>query len=152
MTAATRRRGVLAALGTRSYGVAFLVLVVVLVGLSVATFQQRFTSVVPVTLLTDKIGTQLQVGSDVKVRGLIVGQVRDISVDGAPRTGRVDGARLSLALDPAFVGQVPADVSARLLPKTLFGERFVDLVPPAGWSWAGRTRRGGVCGRWRRGT
>ncbi|GAA1888197.1 MCE family protein [Lapillicoccus jejuensis] len=142
MTATTGRRGVLTALGTRAYGVAFLVLVAVLVGLSIAAFQQRFTPVVAVTLLTDKVGTQLQVGSDVKVRGLVVGQVRDIEVTGAPRTGRVDGARLSLALDPAFVGQVPADVSARLLPKTLFGERFVDLVPPAGVVVGGKDAAG----------
>ena len=29
-----------------------------------------------------------------------------------------------------MVGLIPANVTARLLPKTLFGERFVDLVSP----------------------
>ena len=45
------------------------------------------------------------------------------------------GATLRLALDPALTGQIPADVTARLLPKTLFGERYVELVA------AGRPRR-----------
>jgi virulence factor Mce-like protein len=37
---------------------------------------------------------------------------------------------LVLALRPEAARLVPVDVSARLLPKTLFGERFVDLVAP----------------------
>jgi phospholipid/cholesterol/gamma-HCH transport system substrate-binding protein len=37
---------------------------------------------------------------------------------------------VKLALAPDQVGAIPANVSARLLPKTLFGERYVDLVPP----------------------
>ena len=67
----------------------------------------------------------MQEASDVKIRGVIVGEVRSI-------TSTADGATLGLALDPEKVDLIPAGVSARLLPKTLFGERFVDLVPPAG--------------------
>jgi acyl dehydratase len=98
-----------------------------LVGLSVASFQKRFTSVVMVNLLTDRIGSQLQTSSDVKIRGLIVGEVRSIETTGK-------GATLRLALKPEMVDLIPANVSARLLPKTLFGERFVDLVAPTGAS------------------
>src|SRR5690242_9798261 len=110
--------------GRASAGLAFLVLLALLVGLAVATFQQRFTPVVPVTLRTDSIGNQLQSQSDVKIRGLIVGEVRSVSSTG-------DGARIELALQPGAARSIPADVSARLLPKTLFGERYVELVPPA---------------------
>ena len=88
------------------------------------SYQQRFTPVVPVTLLTDRIGNQLQTRSDVKIRGLIVGEVRSISTSG-------DGARIELALQPGRRAHIPRNVSARLLPKTLFGERYVELVPPA---------------------
>jgi virulence factor Mce-like protein len=87
-----------------------------------------------VSLETDRVGSQLQEASDVKLRGLIVGEVRSVET-----TGR--GARLGLALDPAMVPQIPAGVSARLLPKTLFGERYVDLVTPEGD--AGRPIRAG---------
>jgi phospholipid/cholesterol/gamma-HCH transport system substrate-binding protein len=41
-----------------------------------------------------------------------------------------DGAALQLALDPDHTELIPANVSARLLPKTLFGERFVALQLP----------------------
>jgi phospholipid/cholesterol/gamma-HCH transport system substrate-binding protein len=118
-------KGALSRLGNRTYGVGFILVVALLVGLSVASFQKRFTSVVMVNLLTDRIGSQLQTSSDVKIRGLIVGEVRSIETTGK-------GARLQLALKPEMVDLIPANVSARLLPKTLFGERYVDLVAPAG--------------------
>ncbi|WP_156399771.1 MlaD family protein, partial [Phycicoccus sp. Soil748] len=98
-------RGAISHLGNKAYGVGFLVIVTLLLGLSVAAFQKRFTPVVEVTLLTDRIGSQLQEASDVKLRGVIVGEVRSIEV-----TAR--GARLGLALKPEMVGMVPAGVSA----------------------------------------
>jgi len=120
-----------------AYGVGFLVLLVLLVGLSIAAFQKRFTPVVTVGLRTDRIGSQLQEASDVKLRGIIVGEVRSI------RTTR-DGADLTLALKPDLVPLIPADVSARLLPKTLFGERYVDLVAPDAGRAARAIRAGDV--------
>ncbi len=120
---AARSRPFLPRLGRRSAGLAFLLVLAVLIGLAVATFQQRFTPVVLVTLKTDTIGNQLQAKSDVKIRGLIVGEVRSVSTSG-------QGARIELALQPGAAHNIPANVSARLLPKTLFGERYVELVLP----------------------
>jgi phospholipid/cholesterol/gamma-HCH transport system substrate-binding protein len=68
----------------------------------------------------------------VKMRGVQIGEVRRISANG-------DGARLDLALDPAKLDMVPAEVSAQLLPTTLFGERYVALIPPPGAAATGRT-------------
>ena len=124
LQSAARSRPVLPRLGRRSAGLAFLLVLAVLIGLAVATFQQRFTPVVPVTLKTDTIGNQLQSKSDVKIRGLIVGEVRSVSTSG-------HGARIELALQPAAAKSIPENVSARLLPKTLFGERYVELILPA---------------------
>jgi len=121
-------------LGHRTYGVAFLVVVALLLSLSIASFNKAFADVVEVTLETNRIGSQLQEASDVKIRGLIVGEVRTIEPHG-------DGVTLGLALKPEMVDLIPAKVSARLLPKTLFGERFVDLVPPTGGP--GRSIRAG---------
>jgi phospholipid/cholesterol/gamma-HCH transport system substrate-binding protein len=124
LLAVRRPRPSLPRLGRRVAGLSFLLVLVLLVALSVAVYQQRFTPVVSVTLMTDSIGNELQSQSDVKIRGLIVGEVRSISTAG-------DGARIQLALQPAAARNIPADVSARLLPKTLFGERYVELVLPA---------------------
>jgi virulence factor Mce-like protein len=107
----------------RAQGVAFLVVLVLLLGLAVAQYNKVFTEVARVTLETDTAGNQLQEASDVKIRGVIVGDVREVEASG-------DGARIELAIKPEYLDQIPADVSARLLPKTLFGERFVALQLP----------------------
>jgi phospholipid/cholesterol/gamma-HCH transport system substrate-binding protein len=105
-------------------GVAFLLVVALFFVVTVASYRKAFTPTVPVSLETDYVGNQLRVGADVKIRGMVVGEVSSISSDG-------DGAVLGLALRPDTVDAVPANVSARLLPKTLFGERYVALQPPA---------------------
>lgn len=120
---ARRRSLVWQGLLLRTYGVVFLVVIALLVGLTVAIYNQVFTKVVHVTLQTDRVGNQLAPPADVKLRGLIVGEVRAVRSDGRKAT-------VDLALKPGTVGLIPANVRARLLPKTLFGEKFVDLVIP----------------------
>ncbi|MFD7653863.1 MCE family protein [Actinosynnema sp. NPDC059797] len=107
----------------RSLGVVFLTVIALFLAFTVALYNDAFTEVVRVTLKTDRVGNQLLVDSDVKVRGMVVGKVDAIRTAG-------DGAELDLALDPDQVRHIPANVSARLLPKTLFGERYVNLVLP----------------------
>src|SRR3954447_22564363 len=107
----------------RLQGLAFLVVLAMLLGLAVASYQKAFTTVAHVTLETDTAGNQLQEASDVKIRGVIVGDVRDVKAS-------AKGATIELAINPAYLDQIPADVSARLLPKTLFGERYVALELP----------------------
>ncbi|WP_306317575.1 MULTISPECIES: MCE family protein [unclassified Streptomyces] len=111
------------ALQLRLYGLVFIVVLGLLVGLSVAAYEQRFTPVVRITLEADSIGNQLDERADVKLRGVLVGEVRSVRADGAKAT-------LGLALKPEHVAAIPGDVHARLLPKTLFGEKYVDLVAP----------------------
>jgi phospholipid/cholesterol/gamma-HCH transport system substrate-binding protein len=108
----------------RLLGVVFIAVIALFLSVTVAMYNDAFTEVVKVTLKTDRVGNQLLVDSDVKVRGMVVGQVKAIRTSG-------DGAELDLALDPEQVRHIPANVSARLLPKTLFGERYVNLVVPA---------------------
>ncbi|MCE6998879.1 MCE family protein [Saccharothrix sp. S26] len=111
------------ALRRRLLGLLFAALLVALCGLSVAAYQKVFTSRVTVLLRTDHVGNQLQAESDVKLLGVLVGEVRAIR-------SRGDGAEVELGLRPDQVDRIPANVSARLLPKTLFGERFVSLELP----------------------
>jgi phospholipid/cholesterol/gamma-HCH transport system substrate-binding protein len=107
----------------RVAGVVFIVVLALLVELAVALYRKSFTDVVRVALQTDRAGNQLSVHADVKVRGLVVGEVRKIS-------SRGDGATLSLALDPSRASLIPKNVRAQLLPKTLFGEKEVALIIP----------------------
>src|SRR4051794_25475855 len=93
------------------------------VGLCLAYFNQAFRPVTKVSLHISRSGLQLLPGSDVKVRGLIIGDVSSITSDG-------NGAVIHLRLDPDRAKRLPDNVSARLLPKTIFGEKYVDLVLP----------------------
>ena len=113
--AATARR--------RLSGIAFLLVIAALIGLTIAIYQKAFTPVVNVTLEADRAGNQLSAPADVKLRGLIVGEVRQITSTGG-------GAMLELALDPEQMELIPANVQAQLVPKTLFGEKYVSLVVP----------------------
>ncbi|MGI8667602.1 MAG: MCE family protein [Jatrophihabitans sp.] len=117
----------------RIYGLAFLAVLAGLVGLSIAAYQQVFTKVTMVTLDTDHTGAQLQPQSDVKLRGIVVGSVRSISTYNVPaQNGQQPEtrARVRLALIPSRAKLIPAGVTAVLLPKTLFGERYVALSVP----------------------
>ncbi|MDP9182300.1 MAG: MCE family protein, partial [Actinomycetota bacterium] len=105
-------------------GIAFLIVIGMLVQLSIWMYQKRFVDVVDVSLQAGRAGNQLSAHADVKMRGLVVGEVRKVRSNG-------EGATLELALKPDKAKIVPRDVTAQLLPKTLFGEKQVVLIPPA---------------------
>lgn len=107
----------------RGAGVAFLVVMALLATFAVQVYQQKFTDVVLVTLRTDRIGNQLNDSSEVKARGVVVGDVREVHAGQR-------GASIELALEPDKVSRLPKDVTALLIPKTLFGERYVQLSIP----------------------
>ena len=120
-------------------GVVFVLLPVLLVWLSIAVYDKRFTKVSTVTLETGTVGSEMHPHADVKLRGVRIGEVRKIDADGT-------GARLTLALEPDKLRLLPADVSAQLLPTTLFGTRYVALIPPER-PGPERLRPGGVIGQ-----
>ncbi|MDX3193744.1 MCE family protein [Streptomyces sp. MN03-5084-2B] len=104
-------------------GLVFLLVAALFIALTLAVYHKAFTPVTLVKLETDRVGSQLRTGGDVKVRGMLVGEVRSVLAKG-------DHAELELALDPDKTHVIPKNVSARLLPKTLFGERYVALQLP----------------------
>jgi phospholipid/cholesterol/gamma-HCH transport system substrate-binding protein len=108
----------------RLAGAAFLALLLVLAGLSVAVFNKDFSGDTMVTLYTDSTGNEMNIDADVQVKGVDVGQVRSITANGT-------GAKLELAINPQTAASLPANVTAEMLPTTLFGERYVSLVEPA---------------------
>lgn len=82
-------------------------------------------------------GGALRAGSDVKIDGVIVGRVSEIrrSADGA-------GVAVDLEMSEEDLDEIPANVVARILPATVFGTTFVDLVvhgQPTGALRAGAT-------------
>lgn len=82
----------------------------------------RVASGVPVSVTFERVGQLLRVTGDVKIRGVLVGQISKIEhlADGT--------ARVSLSLNPRH--RIPSDVSASVRGKTLFGEKYVELIDP----------------------
>ncbi|MYW95588.1 MCE family protein [Amycolatopsis rubida] len=109
--------------GVRTAGVLFLAALSAFVLLTVKIYNKDFITTVPVTLQADRVGNQLRAGGQVKARGVVVGEIRGVrAIRG--------GAEISLALEPEQVKWLPVNVSALLVPKTLFGERYVQLSIP----------------------
>ena len=108
---------------TRLLAALFLVIAVAFVATTIAVFNRAFTSSDSVTMFTDDMAYSLPNDADVKARGVLVGRVAGLEPDG-------DRVQVNMEFDPAFMDQLPANISGRLLPKTLFGERYVDLALP----------------------
>jgi phospholipid/cholesterol/gamma-HCH transport system substrate-binding protein len=107
----------------RVLGVAFLLLVALFAGLTYAIFNKSFASYDEVKLESGKIGLQLPSRADVKIRGVIVGEVLSVGSNG-------DKADIQLGIYPGEAHIIPRNVTARIVPKTLFGEKYVSLQVP----------------------
>ncbi len=123
MTRSPHRAAVLRRLRYQALGLVFVLLAAGFIAGTIGIYNKAFTDVAMVTLRTEFAGNQMRPGADVKLRGVVVGEVDSISSSG-------HGANLELAFNPEMIDAVPADVTARLLPKTLFGERYVSLQSP----------------------
>ena len=112
-------------LSHRLLGVLFIGLLVLSVWLTYAIFTKKFSSYDRVTLETSSIGLQLPNRADVKVRGVIVGEVLKSEAHGE------QGADITLGIYPDKIHEVPANVTGAIVPKTLFGEKYVSLEIPS---------------------
>jgi hypothetical protein len=77
-----------------------------------------------VTVISDRAGLVMNPDAKVKMNGAQVGKVASIE----PMS---NGGRTAPRLDPSLVGIIPANVGAEIASSTVFGAKFVDLVPPA---------------------
>ncbi len=107
----------------KTLGVIFVALLLLGVYLTYAVFTKQFVDYDRVTLKSSSIGLQLPARADVKIRGVIVGEVLDF-------TGVAEGAEITLGLYPEMVDTIPANVTGSIVPKTLFGEKYVSLIVP----------------------
>jgi phospholipid/cholesterol/gamma-HCH transport system substrate-binding protein len=71
----------------------------------------------------DAAGQGLQKSSDVKIRGVNVGKVAKVDL--------VDGRAL-VTMDIKSANRIPESATATVRAKTLFGEKFVDILPGKG--------------------
>lgn len=101
----------------------FIVIVMAFVGVTIAIYNRSFTKSDSITMYTDDMAFALPNDADVKARGVLVGRVAGVSPEG-------DMVRVDMEFKPEYMDQLPANISGRMLPKTLFGERYVSLAFP----------------------
>ena len=79
---------------------------------------------VPTAALFGTCGQGLRAGGDVKERGVLVGRIESIQ--------RIENGkcRVNMSLFPASIEQIPANVGAQIRAKTVFGEKWVELLYP----------------------
>lgn len=105
-------------------GTIILALALVLVALVLAKSFGKFDNTVPSSVMLDTAGGALEVGAEVKLNGVVVGKVDEI----APAK---QGVRLGLQFDPEQARKVPRNSTVRVLPISIFGAAYVELLHPA---------------------
>lgn len=120
-------------------GLATVAVIGLIVLLAVGLFRGSFTKTVPMTLISDRAGLVMNPDAKVKINGVQVGKVG--SIENLP-DGR---AALHLKMDPSQLRLIPGNVQADIASSTVFGAKFVNLVPtdnPQGQLAAGTVLEG----------
>jgi phospholipid/cholesterol/gamma-HCH transport system substrate-binding protein len=106
-------------------GLTCMALIAAVVATAITLFAGGLTKTTPVTVLSPRAGLVMNPDAKVKFYGVQVGKVDSIEhlPDG--------GAAIHLAMDPAKMAQVPANVNVNITSSTVFGAKFVQLVAPS---------------------
>lgn len=118
-------------------GVVLIATMAALVALSIAIYDKKFEDNTKVTVMAERAGLQLARFGDVRLHGALVGRVEKIDSDGQL-------AKITVALRPDAARVIPDNSEVRILPTTLFGQNFLELVPPESGVSAGPLRDGSV--------
>ncbi len=116
--------------GVQSYarplaGLVTIVLIGIIFAVAIGLFQGSFTTSVPITVVSPRAGLVMNPDAKVKMRGVEVGKVA--SIDTRPNGEAV----LHLAMQPSQMHLIPANVLVDIASTTVFGAKFIELVPPA---------------------
>ena len=106
-------------------GLVTVVLIAAIFAVAIVLFRGDLKTGVPVTVVSPRAGLVMNPEARVRMRGVEVGRVDSIDV-------RPNGeAVLHLAIEPSQVHLIPANVVANIVSTTVFGAKFVELLPPA---------------------
>jgi phospholipid/cholesterol/gamma-HCH transport system substrate-binding protein len=115
---------------TRPYkliGVGVFLIAALVLWLVYLQFRGNFTDKTPVTMMSSRAGLVMDPGAKVTYNGVQIGRVASVSEvqqDGKP------AARLNLEIYPRYLKLVPANVDAKIVATTVFGQKYVSFTPP----------------------
>ncbi|MFE9321683.1 MCE family protein [Nocardia sp. NPDC052278] len=104
-------------------GVCGLVVFALILGFLMARYQGYFVPKVHVVANLTTTGDGLPSEADVKFRGVLVGAVKDVEV-----AAKGELQKVQIDLKPEFAGDIPSNVTARVVPSNLFAVTSVELV------------------------
>jgi phospholipid/cholesterol/gamma-HCH transport system substrate-binding protein len=115
---------------TRPYrliGVVVLLIAALVAWLVYLQYRGDFTAKTPLTMLSSRAGLVMDPGAKVTYNGVPIGRVAKISEitqDGRP------AAKFSLEVYPRYLKLIPANVDAKIVATTVFGQKYVSLTSP----------------------
>ncbi len=90
-------------------------------------YKGDFTEKTRLTMLGDRAGLVMDPGSKVTYNGVQIGRVANI--DEVQRDGK-PAVKFSLEVYPKYMHLIPANVDARIVATTVFGEKYVSMTAP----------------------
>src|SRR6201997_413351 len=90
-------------------------------------YKGDFTDKTKLTMLSDRAGLVMDPGSKVTYNGVPIGrvsQIDEIENDGKP------APKLTLDVYPKYLKLIPANVEAKIVATTVFGEKYVSFTAP----------------------
>jgi phospholipid/cholesterol/gamma-HCH transport system substrate-binding protein len=111
----------------RLAGVGVFLISALVIGLVYLQYQGEFASKTQLQMLAARAGLVDEPGGKVTYNGVQIGKVASISEvleDGEP------AAKFLMDVEPKYVKLIPANVDAKIVASTLFGNKYVSLSPP----------------------
>ena len=115
---------------TRPYkliGVGVFLVAALVLWLVYLQFRGDFTPKTPLTMMSSRAGLVMDPGAKVTYNGVQIGRVASISEvqqDGKP------AAKLNLDIYPRYLKLIPANVNAKIVATTIFGQKYVSFTSP----------------------
>jgi phospholipid/cholesterol/gamma-HCH transport system substrate-binding protein len=111
----------------RVAGVVVMLVVALVTWLAYLQYRGAFTPKTQLTMLSSRAGLVMDPGAKVTYNGVQIGRVANISEitqDGKP------AAKFILDVYPRYLKLIPANVDARIVATTVFGQKYVSLTAP----------------------
>jgi phospholipid/cholesterol/gamma-HCH transport system substrate-binding protein len=111
----------------RVAGVVVFLLAALVLWLVFLQYKGDFTTKTKLTMLSDRAGLVMDPGAKVSYNGVQIGrvsQIDEIERDGKP------AVKFTLDVYPKYLRLIPANVDARIVATTLFGEKYVSMTAP----------------------
>ena len=111
----------------RVAGVVVFLIAALVLWLVYLQYNGDFTDKTKLTMLSDRAGLVMDPGSKVTYNGVQIGRVD--KVDEIERDGK-PAVKFSLDVYPKYLHLIPANVDARIVATTVFGEKYVSMTAP----------------------